>query len=146
MSANRMARLEIFIGTWNTTGEVLETASAPAAKLSATDTYRWLPGKRFIVHDADARFGEDVSRSIEVIGFDHAGKKYLAHSYDDQGVSEIFEVGLKGLRWRIKGDTARFSGKFDPRQLKLTGLWELKDKKVGWQPWIKLTLARGYED
>lgn len=143
MSINRMARFEIFICTWNTTGEVLETASAPAPKLSATDTYRWFPGKHFIVHDADARFGDDPSRSMEVIGYDLASKKYLARSYDDQGASEIFDVALKGLSWRIKGETVRFNGKFDASQLKLTGLWELKDKKVGWEPWIKLTMARG---
>ena len=142
MTTNRMARFEIFIGIWNTAGKVLETASAPAARLSATDTYRWLPGKHFIAHDADARFGEDLSRSMEVIGYDLASKKYLARSYDDQGVSEVFEVALKGSSWRIKGDTVRFNGKFDARHVKLTGLWELKDKKVGWQPWIKLTLAR----
>ncbi len=142
MTTNRMARFEIFIGTWNTTGEVLETNSAPAAKLSATDTYRWLPGKHFIAHDADARFGEDPTRSMEVIGYDLASKKYLARSYDDQGVSDVFEVALKGLSWRIKGETVRFNGKFDASQLKLTGLWELKDKTVGWQPWIELKLAR----
>ena len=121
---------------------MLETASAPAARLSATDTYRWLPGKHFIAHDADARLSDAPSRSMEVIGYDLASKKYLARSYDDQGVSEVFEVALKGSSWRIKGDTARFNGKFDARQSKLTGLWELKDKTVGWQPWIKLTLAR----
>ncbi len=143
MTTNRMARFEIFVGTWNTTGEVLETHSTPAAKLSATDTYRWLPGKHFIAHDADVRFGEAPSRSLEVIGYDLASKKYLARSYDDHGVSEVFEVALRGSSWRIKGDTVRFSGKFDARQSKLTGLWELKDRKVGWQPWIELTLARG---
>ena len=68
MTTNRMARFEIFICTWHTTGEVLETNSAPVAMLSATDTYRWLPGKHFIVLDAGARFGEDLSRSMEVIG------------------------------------------------------------------------------
>ena len=69
MTTNRMARFEIFVGTWNPTGEVLETNSAPAAKLSATDTYRWLPGRHFIAHDADACSGEDSSRSMEVIGW-----------------------------------------------------------------------------
>jgi len=43
MTANRMARFAIFIGTWNTTGEVLETEGTPASTLSATDAYRWLP-------------------------------------------------------------------------------------------------------
>lgn len=113
MTTNQMARFEIFVGTWNTTGEVLETSSAPAAKLPATDTYRWIPGMHFIVHEADARFGEDPSRSMEVIGYDFESKKYLARSYDDQGASEVFEVALKGRSWSINGDTVRFSGKFD---------------------------------
>ena len=69
MTTNRMARFEIFVGTWNTTGEVLETYSAPAAKLSATDKYRWLSEKHFIAHDADARSEEDPSRSMEVVGW-----------------------------------------------------------------------------
>ena len=37
MAANRMSRFEIFIGIWNTTGEVLETESAAATDLSAGD-------------------------------------------------------------------------------------------------------------
>jgi Protein of unknown function (DUF1579) len=142
MAANRMSRLEIFIGTWNTTGEVLETEGAPGATLSATDTYRWLPGKHFIAHDADARFGGNPTRSMEVIGYDLTSKKYLARSYDDQGVSELFEVALKGKNWTIIGRSVRFSGKFDAKNNKLTGLWELKSKKAGWQPWIKLKLVR----
>lgn len=38
ITTNQMARFEIFVGTWAITGEVLETNSAPAAKLLATDT------------------------------------------------------------------------------------------------------------
>jgi hypothetical protein len=57
MPANRMSKFEVFIGTWNTTGEVLETEAGPAGTLSATDTYRWLPGRHFIVHDVDASPG-----------------------------------------------------------------------------------------
>jgi hypothetical protein len=142
MPANRMSRLEIFIGSWNTTGEVLETEAAPATTLSATDTYRWLPGKHFIVHDADARFGNDPTRSMEVIGYDHKSKKYWARSYDDQGVMELFAVTLQGKTWSIVGASVRFNGKFDANNDTLSGLWELKGKKAGWQPWIKLTLVR----
>lgn len=142
MSANRLSRLEIFIGVWNTTGEVLETEAASATELSATDTYRWFPGKHFIVHEADARFGKDVTRSMELIGYDMASKKYLARSYDDQGASDAFEVALNGKHWNIRGKTVRFNGRFDARNNKLTGLWELKGKKAGWQPWIELKLVR----
>lgn len=142
MTVNRMFALEIFIGTWNTRGEVLATESAPASVLLATDTYRWLPGKHFIVHEADARFGGEPARSMEVIGYDAASKKYVARSFDDQGVSELFEVALEGRNWNIIGESVRFKGKFDVKGNKLTGLWELKSKVGSWQPWIKLRLDR----
>ena len=142
MAARPMSRLEVFIGVWNTTGEVLETESAPASMLVATDTYRWLPGKHFIAHDADARFGGNPTRSLEIIGYDRDTKSYRARSYDDQGVTEAFEVALKGKKWAITGESTRFSGNFNADNSQLTGLWELKGKKAGWQPWIKLKLAR----
>ena len=142
MPTNRMLRFEIFIGTWNTTGEVLAVDDAPATVLIATDTYRWLPGRQFIVHDVDARFGQAVARSIEVMGYDHQAKKYLARSYDDQGVTEVFDIMLRGKKWSIVGETVRFNGQFDAQGNQLTGLWEMKSKKSGWQPWIKLVLVR----
>ena len=140
--ANRMSRLGIFIGTWNTTGEVLETENAPAGTLVATDIYRWLAGNHFIIHDADARFGAQVTRSMEVIGFDAATKKHFAQSYDDQGAIDRFEVELKGKRWTILGESVRFDGKFSANNDSLVGLWEIKGKRSGWQPWIKLRLDR----
>lgn len=142
MTTNRMAKFEIFIGIWNTTGEVLETESNPAGILTATDTYRWLPGKHFIVHDVDARFDGKPTRSMEVMGFDPSKKKHFTHSFDDQGSAEEFVVSLNGRRWDISGETVRFKGSFDAQKNHLTGLWELKGNKAGWQPWIKLELVR----
>ena len=142
MPVNQMSRLELFIGTWNTSGEVLETEGAPATSLYATDTYRRLPGKHFIAHDADARFGEAPTRSLEVIGYDRSSKMYLTRSYDDQGASEQFHAVLKGKRWSIFGESVRFNGKFNADNSQLTGLWELKIESFGWQPWIQLKLVR----
>lgn len=142
MAKNRIAHLEIFIGTWNTNGEVLATKTSPATTLIATDTYQWLPGKHFIIHQADARFGASPTRSTEVIGYDLNSKKIISRSYDDQGVSEVFDVALDGKRWRIKGKSVRFDGKFDAKGNKLSGLWELKEPQKGWRPWINLTLVR----
>jgi len=142
MASDRMSRFEVFIGTWNTTGKVLATEDAPATVLAATDTYRWLPGKQFIVHDVDARFGDAVARSMEVMGYDREARKYLARSYDDQGVSEVFDLTLRGNAWKIVGSTLRFAGKFGADGDRLTGLWEMKSKKSGWLPWIELDLVR----
>jgi hypothetical protein len=137
-----MLRFEAFIGVWNTTGEVLKTDAAPAGTLVATDTYRWLPGRQFIVHDVDARFDGKATRSMEVMGYDLASKKYFARSFDDQGVTESFDIALKGRRWTIVGNAVRFDGQFDAKRNRLTGLWELKGKRGRWQPWIQLELLR----
>lgn len=141
MAGNRMRHFGIFIGTWNTRGEVAVDGT-PTTTLVATDTYRWLPGRHFIVHDVDARFGDAVTRSMEVIGYDRKAKMHIARSYDDGGTSELFKVALRGRRWTIEGDAVRFDGKFDPDGNRLTGLWEMKNKKLGWRPWIKLELVR----
>ena len=110
MPSDRMSRFEIFVGTWNTRGEVLETDAGPASTLLATDTYRWLPGRHFILHEVDARFGDSVSRSIEVMGYDPARRKHISRSYDDRGASEEFDLELRGRRWRISGESVRFDG------------------------------------
>jgi hypothetical protein len=113
MPANRMSKFDVFVGTWNTTGEVLETDAGPTATLVATDTYRWLPGRHFIVHEVDARFDGKPTRSMEVMGFDTTKQQHFARSFDDQGVAEVYVVELHGRRWTISGKTARFNGGFD---------------------------------
>ena len=142
MPANLMSRFGFFFGVWNTTGEVLATNAGPAGKLIATDTYRWLPGRQFIVHDVDARFDGKPTRSMEVMGFDSGSKKYFARSFDDQGVTEAFDIELTGRRWTIAGRAVRFAGSFNPERNRLNGLWELKTSRRTWQPWIRLELVR----
>ena len=142
MPRSRMSRFGIFIGVWNTRGDVLETEDAPAGTLSATDTYRWLPGDHFLLHDVDARFGDVPTRSMEVVGYDPARRKHVARSFDDKGKTEEFVVQLRGRRWTITGDAVRFDGRFSADEDSLTGLWELKGRRGRWQPWIELELVR----
>lgn len=142
MPPNPVSKLEVFIGTWNTTGNVLKTDVNPGGTLIATDSYRWLHGGRFIVHDVDARFDGKPTRSMEVIGLHPTRKELFATSYDDQGVSEHFKVALSGRRWTIDGQSVRFEGSFDSARTRLAGLWELKTGRGRWQPWIDLVLER----
>ena len=137
-----MSRFNVFIGTWNTTGNVFPIGDSPRTDLIATDTYLWLPGQHFIVHQVDARFGGAAARSMEVMGYDSKRKKHVSRSYDDQGESEDFVLELRGRRWSISGATVRFNGSFDATRNRLTGLWEMKPPKSQWQSWIDLILER----
>jgi len=137
-----MSRFELFVGLWNTSGDVLATDLGPAGELIASDEYRWLPGRHFMLHQVDARFGKEASRSIEVMGIDHKTRKPYARSFDDKGVSEVFALELRARRWKILGDSVRFDGRFSADASRLTGLWEVRGPKNGWQPWIQLLLER----
>lgn len=139
---NRMLRFEPFIGVWNTTGEVLETEAAPSGNLLATDTYGWGPGRQFLVHHVDAYFDGKPTRSMEILGYDAANRRHFARSFDDQGVSEVFDIALRGRRWTILGQAVRFHGGFDDGWNRLSGLWEMKGKRGTWKPWIRLELVR----
>lgn len=142
MPANRMSKYAVFIGTWNTTGRVLAVNGSLETTLSATDTYRWLPGKFFIVHEVDARFGGQATRSMEVMGYDPTTRSHYARSFDDRGASESFEIELNRRKWKIMGESVRFAGQFDAQGNTLTGLWEMKSKRSAWEPWIELRLER----
>ncbi len=142
MPNSRMSRFEIFIGTWNTSGEIHAIAGAPGSTLSATDMYSWMPGRHFIVHAADARMGKTVARSTEIIGYDARARKFVARAFDDQGGFQVFEVDLRGKNWSIRSRNLRFNGKFDRAGDRLAGLWEFKSGRARWQPWIELELAR----
>lgn len=142
MATHPMSRFETFIGVWNTVGEVLDAAGRPVGTLVATDTYRWLPGRHFIVHDVDARLDGKPTRSMEVMGHDAATRRHVARSYDDQGATGLYVVTLKGRRWSIDGDTQRFRGSFDASHDRLAGEWELKDGRRGWRPWMSMVLTR----
>lgn len=142
MPANRMSKYEVFIGTWNTTGRVFPVHGSPETTLSATDSYRWLPGRFFIVHEVDARFGAKAARSTEIMGYDHARKTHYARSFDDQGASELFDIELSRRKWTITGASVRFAGQFDAQADTLTGMWEMKSKRSVWEPWIELRLER----
>jgi Protein of unknown function (DUF1579) len=130
----KLQALSIFVGVWNTEGEIAATPDSPASKLLATDIYEWLPGRRFLVHRVDARMGDAVSRSIEIYEYDSDDDAFRSRSYDDQGVSEEFKADLMGLKWTIAGADLRFSGQFSEDENEMAGQWE---RRVG-QAWAKL--------
>lgn len=137
-----MRPYDIFLGIWNTTGDVLETDAAPATTLFATDIYRWLPGGHFLLHEVDARFGDQVFRALEIVPYDAATQAHIARSYDDRGSIEDFTVELTGRNWHITGKNTRFNGQFTSDSCTLTGLWELQTGSGCWQDWIKLRLQK----
>ena len=134
--------LDVFVGVWNTTGTLHASAESPAAQLVATDSYEWLPGRHFLLHRVDARIGDTVSRSIEIVEWNAERGSLLSRSYDDQGATDEFTCSLEGQRWQITGKKLRFRGRFSDDERRLSGLWEMLGDNEQWSPWMDIELNR----
>jgi hypothetical protein len=134
-------RLEIFVGTWRTEGEILD-ASGATRRLRATDTYEWLPGGFFLVHRVDGRMGDEEVRVLEIIGYDAASDAYFTHSYDNHGGVAEYEATLHDRAWSILGRSERFTGTFDEGGTALTGTWERRAEGGEWTRWMTIRLTK----
>ena len=140
-TALAMKTLAPFVGTWNTRGRIKAEHEAAEQLLVATDIYEWLPGKCFLLHRVDARLGDQIVRSIEIIGWDADADELFSTSYDDKGTTSRFRCQLDGHDWKIDGNGIRFRGSFDDSWARLEGTWEMAVDDA-WSPWMDVQLAR----
>src|SRR5436190_5572558 len=80
-------RLDVFLGVWRTTGHQYASEFGPAARVDALETYEWLTGGRFLVHNLKGRLGEAEMACIEVVEYDPSGECYRTHTFYNDGRS-----------------------------------------------------------
>jgi hypothetical protein len=138
-------RLAALVGRWRTEGWTNETSELPAARIEALDTYEWLPGRFALLHTVDARVGEEHVEGAEIIGWEPARGAYVTQYFGSDGpnayeASLAVEGGV--LRWAMRSEVDRFTGRFSDNENTLIGWWEQRDDENGWQPWMEVTLTR----
>lgn len=134
--------LNIFVGKWNTEGQIKSTSSSPASRLTAVDTYEWLPGGFFLIHYVDGRMGDEEVKTMEIIGYDISSQAYFTHSFDNQGNTGVYQANLHERTWTIKGESERFTGEFSNDGNTLKGNWELSRDGYNWQSWMDIKLTK----
>ncbi|GKU76599.1 DUF1579 family protein [Paenibacillus sp. L3-i20] len=137
-----LTRLNVFIGKWNTEGQIKVSPSGPAAKLKATDTYEWLPGGFFLIHHVDGYMGDEEVKTVEIIGYDTISQTYFTHSYDNRGNVGTYQANLLDAVWTITGKSERFTGMFSDDSNTLAGSWELSGDDGIWVPWMDIKLTK----
>jgi uncharacterized protein DUF1579 len=138
-------RLAVLVGRWRTEGWTSETADAAPARIDAVDTYTWLPGRFALLHEVDARVGDEHVEGAEIIGWDPARRAYVTQYFGSDGPS-AYEATLSEedgtLVWRMHSESDRFTGTFSDDRDTLEGHWELLDDERGWRPWMEIKLTR----
>lgn len=136
-----LKRLDAFVGTWKTKGEIKTTDNNPAIPIEGTDTYEWLPGGNFLIHRVDVRMGGEQIDSIEIIGYDPSTGKYPMHYFGHQGSTGVMHAIVEGNTWTFTGETERFTGSFNESGDVITGKWEQVDES-GWVHWMDIKLTK----
>lgn len=139
---SELERLEIFVGTWRTEGEIVTDPSAAPLPLRATDSYEWLPGRHFLLHRVDGRLGDEEVQTLEIIGYDATVGAYFTHSYDNHGNVGLYQASLHDRAWSITGSSERFTGAFSHDGTTLAGIWERFADGEGWTHWMTIRLTR----
>jgi hypothetical protein len=135
------ARLDILTGIWDTEITMLNADGSEGGRSSATDSYRWMPNGQFLVHEVDARMGDEHVQSTEIFAVDGETGAYTSRSYDPDGSINDFVSRIAGLAYSIDGRTQRFAGEFSADGRQLLGEWrQLAEGQ--WLPFVRVRLSK----
>jgi hypothetical protein len=138
-----LARLNPFVGTWATEGEVLGGGPEPAATFRARDSYEWMPGGHFLLHRFEAEMPDGQVQGLEVIGAGREPATFAMRSFDSTGQASVMTARVTADAWTFEGENVRFRGGFRDEGRQFLGRWELRsDDEAGWQPWMDVRLRR----
>jgi hypothetical protein len=153
----QVRRLGALVGRWRSEGHIV---GDPPVPITGTDTYEWLPGGFFLVHDVDVMIGQQQVQALELIGeYDPTTDSFTARAYDNQGNVTLMRarVDEQGV-WTFTGGgdvaavarpaAAEASGAvrstltISPDRTGMTARWERSDDGASWQPWMDMTFTR----
>jgi hypothetical protein len=134
-----VSALDVFAGSWHVEGTAysdhqrVDDPFASATPWTGEETYAWMPGGRFLMHQWDARIGLEPFRGTEIIGRNGAGG-YVAHLFDDRGHHRTYEVAQHGPIWTFSEPETRATITIDPGGARLDIVWQWKNGGTEWLP------------
>lgn len=136
------SQLDKFVGKWQTTGQVLPTATSAGIEIKGTDTYEWLSGGFFLLHQVDVMIGKERVQTLEIIGFDKDANHYTMQSFDNKGNTGFMTATHADDLWIFKGESMLFKGKFSEDDTMISGVWDQLNQEKVWAPYMHIQLSK----
>lgn len=138
-----LKKLEGLVGKWVTELQLKQEPESPF-RIIGTDTYKWLAGGFFLLHEVDVVMNEEPYRATELIGgYDTTTDSYPMRSFDSQGTFQTMQATLNDVGvWTFAGDTTRATLTISDDGTHMTADWEQIDDKSKWQPWMKMKFTK----
>jgi Protein of unknown function (DUF1579) len=96
-------KLDYFVGKWRSEVDVKASASAPAAKASATDDCEWFANMH-VVCRGESTGPAGLYRSMRVISYVPALKQYASYTVDSIGYAVLLLGQVQGTTWTFTAD------------------------------------------
>jgi uncharacterized protein (TIGR02246 family) len=127
------------IGRWRTSGSVLDEKGGVIMTIAGTDTYTWLPGGHWIVHEADVTIGDQRRQILELIGGrDERSGGWQMHAFDTDDSPGFMRLSIvePGLLL-LEGDGVRSWFRPQAGPTYMTTLWEREIEQT-WIAWMDM--------
>lgn len=134
--------LSSLLGAWDSSGS-MKTGDGGTVSVTGTDTYEWLPGRRFMIHRADVVVGDEKVDVVEVIGgFDDDRRACAMHGFHSDGTHSVMWASLNADGSLLfADDTIRATLTVRPGDQTMEAGWErLNDGE--WVRWMEMYFAK----
>jgi hypothetical protein len=101
--APELKKLEFFVGTWNSQGEVMPGPTGPGGKITMTEHAQWMDGHFFVVTHSTYKGPMGNGSAIAVTGYKPDEKVYTYDEYTSQGEAEHVKGTIHGDTWTWNG-------------------------------------------
>ncbi|MFY0407046.1 DUF1579 family protein [Solicola sp. PLA-1-18] len=131
------------VGRWRTSGTVLDAGGDVVAQIRGTDTYRWLTGGAWLVHEVDVMMGDDHAEALELIGDrDPASGGWLMRAFDASGdFGTMTLTRLDDGTLLAVGDAVRSLLRPAADGGSMTAVWE-QERSGTWTRWMDMSFTR----
>jgi hypothetical protein len=139
-ATDNLAELELLVGEWITQIKMIG-GEQNGAEYRAEDVYRWMAGKRFLLHDVHAVMKNGEMTGLEIISPCESRGTFTTRSYDSTGSIVDARMTFDDGVWESVSETQRFKGRIAQDGKSAHGQWE-QLQVDRWEPWMQITLRK----
>jgi Protein of unknown function (DUF1579) len=120
--APELKKLDYFVGTWTSHGDVQPGPAGPGGKMTMTERYSWMAGRFFLMIRSRFKIGASASWSgLAFIGYDAARNLYTYDEFNSMGEAQHSTGILDGDTWIWTGEQ-HLGGKITKTRFSVTPL------------------------
>ena len=115
-------------------GQIAAKPRAAGVAWTSDESYEWLTGNFFVLHQWDAQIGTRKFKGVEIMGYDAAVSGYFKRMFDNAGHHLVYRAGVSSRVWSLAEAQTRATVTVQDGGNRMTFKWEWKNGGRKWLP------------